>query len=273
MAVLSARRPSREALGEEDTDPGSSWKGLYRVGAVSAALYVLLIIVPVVLLNIAPQPPLSGGAAVLQYIASNKTVYIIELVSFVGLSLPAMIVFLALYAALKHLNSSYAALGALVGIASEVIALAYSSSPPSLHVGLVNLSDRYAALTTEAQRASLASAAEGLIAISNAVNSAGILTALGILIISLAMLMGVFSKGVAYLGIATGALGIVCETFRDVIGPGYYIYGLLLPTWFIAVGWKLYRLGSSSSHLGRTTLSGRGFSATRRFLGKSEEER
>ena len=238
METTSVRRSS----GEASASPDPSWRGLYRVGGVSAALYVVLIIIPLVLLNTTPLPPLSGGAAMLQYIASHKPVYIIELVSFVGLSLPAMVVFLALYVALKHLNKSYAALGALVGIASEVIALAYNSSPPSLNTGLLYLSDQYVAATTAAQRAAFATGAEGLIAVSNAVNAAGILTAMGILILSLVMLKGVFHKGVAYLGIATGAIGIISEALRPIIGPGYYIYGLLLPIWFVAVGWKLYRL-------------------------------
>jgi len=244
METLRVGRSSREAV----ASPDPSWRGLYRAGGVSAALYAVLIIVPLVLLNTMPQPPLSGGAATLQYIALHKPVYIIELVSFVGLSLPAMVVFLALYGALKHLNKSYAALGALVGIASEVIALAYNSSPPSLNGGLVYLSDHYVAATTAAQRAAFATAAESLIAVSNAVNAAGILTAISMLILSLVMLKGVFHKGVAYLGIVTGALGIVSEAFRDILGPGYYVYGLLLPIWFLAVGWKLSRLGSSSSH-------------------------
>ena len=231
METLRVGRSSREAV----ASPDPSWRGLYRAGGIAAALYVVLIIVPLVLLNTMPQPPLSGGAATLQYIASYKPVYIIELVSFVGLSLPAMVVFLALYGALKHLNKSYAALGALVGIASEVIALASNSSPPSLNGGLVYLSDHYVAATTAAQRAAFATAAEGLIAVSNTVNAAGILTAIS-------MLKGVFHKGVAYLGIVTGVLGIVSEAFRDILGPGYYVYGLLLPIWFLAVGWKLYRL-------------------------------
>jgi len=238
METTSVRR----SPGEASASPDPSWRGLYRVGGVSAALYVVLIIIPLVLLNTTPLPPLSGGAATLQYIASHKPVYIIELVSFVGLSLPAMVVFLALYVALKHLNKSFAALGAIVGVASEVIALAYNSSPPSLNTGLLYLSDQYVAATTAAQRAAFATGAEGLIAVSNAVNAAGILTAMGILILSLVMLKGVFHKGVAYLGIATGAIGIISETLRPIIGPGYYIYGLLLPIWFVAVGWKLYRL-------------------------------
>jgi hypothetical protein len=239
MNTLQVGRSS----GEAGAGPDPSWRSLYRAGGVLAALYVVLIIIPLVLLFTTPQPPSSGGAATLQYIASHKPVYIIELVSFVGLSLPAMVVFLALYVALKHLNKSYAAIGALVAIASEVIALAYNSSPQSLNVGLVYLSDEYMAATTAAQHAAFATAAEGLIAVTNAVSAAGILTALGILILSLVMLKGVFPKGVAYLGIVTGALGIVSEALRPIIGPGYIVYGLLLPIWFIAVGWKLYRLG------------------------------
>jgi len=244
METLRIERSSREAVAA----PDPSWRGLYRVGAVSAVLYVVLILIPLVLMFTTPQPPLAGGAATLQYIASHKLVYLIELVSFVWLSLPAIVVFLALSMALKHLNKSYATLGAIIGIASEVIALALNYSPQSLNTGLLDLSDQYVAATTAAQHTVLATAAESLIAMTNAVASAGILTALGILILSLVMFKGVFHKGVAYLGIVTGVLGIVSEALRPIIGPGFFVYGLLLPIWFLAVGWKLYRLGMSASH-------------------------
>ncbi|HET7478829.1 MAG TPA: DUF4386 family protein [Rubrobacteraceae bacterium] len=244
---MRAATGTSRSSGGAATGPDLSWRGLYRAGALSAVLYVVLIVVPVVLLFAAPQPPLSGGDEILRYIAENKAVYVIELVSFVGLSLPAIVVFLALYVALRHLDRSYAALGAVVGIASEIVALAYNSSPPSLNGGLLYLSDQYAAAATDAQRAALATAAEGLVAVSNAVNAAGILTAIGILIISLVMLKGAFPRGVAYLGIAAGAVGIVSEALRDMIGAGYFVYGLLLPSWFIAVGWTLFRLAGGGS--------------------------
>lgn len=32
------------------------------------------------------------------------------------------------------------------------------------------------------------------------------------------------------------------EALRPVIGPAYMIYGLLLPTWFALVGWRLFRI-------------------------------
>lgn len=244
MNTLQVGRSS----GETEASPDPSWRGLYRAGGVSAVLYVVLNIVAIVLLITTPPPPISGGAATLQYIASNKSVYIIELVLFVGPSVLAIVVFLALYMTLKHLNKSYAAIGAVVAIASEVVALAANSSPPSLNGGLVYLSDQYVAATTAAQCIAFATAAEGLIAVTNAVNAAGILFEIGILIISLVMLKGVFHKGIAYLGIVTGALGIISEALRPILGVGYIVFFVLEVIWLIAVGWKLYRLGSSSSH-------------------------
>jgi hypothetical protein len=70
-----------------------------------------------------------------------------------------------------------------------------------------------------------------------------VLTALGILLLSLCMLRGVFHRGVAILGIVTGGLGIVLEALRPYVGMLYAAYGLLLPAWFVAAGIKLSRLG------------------------------
>ena len=103
---------------------------------------MLLVLVPVVLVFVAPVPP-THGAALLEYIAAHKVVYLTELVCFVGLAVPALVVFSALAVALKDANKSIAAIGGLFGITSEVIALALGSSPQSLHGGLVVLSNAY----------------------------------------------------------------------------------------------------------------------------------
>jgi hypothetical protein len=226
-------RPAQTGLAVD-----ASWRRLYTAGAYCSFLYVLLVLVPLVLVFAAPSVPASGGAAVLRYIVSNKATYMTELVCFVGLSVPALVVFLAGAVALKHLDKSLAAIGALLGIASEIIALALGSSPQSLHGGLVVLADQYVS-AAGAQQASLATAAESLIASTNAVSAAGILTAAGILVLSIVMLKGVFHRAVAWIGIATGALGIVSEAFRPMIGMAYIVYGLLLPAWFVLVGVKL----------------------------------
>lgn len=218
-----------------------SWRRLYLAGAISALVFVVLVVVPVTLVFVAPVPP-TEGRAVLVYVAEHRLVYLTELVSFVGLGVPALVVFVSVAVALKDLDKSLAAIGGLFGVASEIIALALGSSPQSLHGGLVVLSDAYAAASTEAQRAGLVSAAEALIAATNAVSWAGILTAAGILVLSVVMWKGVFGRVVAVLGVVTGSLGILFEAFRPMVGAGYMLYGLLLPVWFLLVGWRLFRI-------------------------------
>jgi hypothetical protein len=242
METLKVERSS----GEAEASPDPSWSDLYRAGGVSAVLFVVLVLIAIVLVVVAPPPLNADGATTLQYVASHKVLYIIEQALWLAPSVFAMVVFLALFQALKHLNKSYAALGVLAGIVAWALTLAIPTTGGGAPV-LVYLSDQYMAATTAAQHTAFATAAEVFIAQNNITGAVGILTPVGILITSLVMLKGVFPKGTAYLGIVTGALGIVSEALRPILGPGYFVYGLLLPIWFLAVGWKLYRLGSRLS--------------------------
>ncbi|HJT58702.1 MAG TPA: DUF4386 family protein [Ktedonobacteraceae bacterium] len=237
MNTLQLRRSAAEI----EAAPDPSWRGLYRAGGVSAVLFVVLVLAAIVLVVVAPQPLSADGATTLQYIASHKVLYTIDQVLWLAPSVFAAVVFQALFQALKHLNKSYAALGALAGFVSWVLGLAIPTTGGGAPV-LVYLSDQYMTAATAAQHTAFATAAEVFIAGNNITYAVGILAPVGILILSLVMLKGVFPKGIAYLGIATGVLGIVSEALRPVIGPGYLVYGLLLPTWFLVVGWKLYWL-------------------------------
>lgn len=221
--------------------PDPTWGRLYRVGGWSALVYVLLVLVPVVLVVVAPLPP-TRGAALLEYVAAHRAVYLTELVSFVGLAVPAMVVFGAVAVAVAGVDKSVAAIGGLLGVASEVIALALGSSPQSLHGGLLVLGNAYQS-ADEADRAGLASAADALIAATNAVSWAGILTAAAILLLSWLMRTAPFFGPVlGTIGVIAGAAGIVSEALRPMIGASYMVYGLLLPTWFALVAWKLLHL-------------------------------
>jgi hypothetical protein len=229
-----------EHVGSRGPDP--TWGPLFTAGAWSALVYVLLVLLPVALVFAAPLPP-TEGAALLEYIAAHKVVYLTELVCFVGLAVPAVVVFSALAVALTGVNKSIAAIGGLFGISSEVIALALGSSPQSLHGGLVVLSNAYQTAGGDADRAALRGAAEALIAATNAVSWAGILTAAAILLLSWLMRQAAsFGPVVGVIGMVAGAVGIVAEALRPMIGPGYMLYGLLLPVWFALVGWKLLHL-------------------------------
>jgi hypothetical protein len=87
METLRVERAS----GEAEASPDPSWSGLYRAGGVSAVLFVVLTIVSFVLAFITPQPQSSGGSlmlpggvATLQYIASNRSVFILDQILLCG---------------------------------------------------------------------------------------------------------------------------------------------------------------------------------------------
>lgn len=101
-------------------------------------------------------------------------------------------------------------------------------------------------IAAHAERAGLVSAAEALIAATNAVSWAGILTAASILVLSMVMWPGRWGQALAIVGVAAGAIGVVSEGLRPLIGPAHLVYGLLLPIWFAWVGWKLFHVSASA---------------------------
>ncbi|HUX40055.1 MAG TPA: DUF4386 family protein [Rectinemataceae bacterium] len=223
---------------------GPSFQLLFRIGAIAAFAFMLFTLVPLVLMITQPLPPYGGGAALLDFIAAHPILYITELVCFTGLSIPAIVFFLALGVALWPSGRDLALLGAVVGIGSEIAALAFASSPPSLNGGLLGLSAQYQA-ASEGLRPSIASAAGALQAYANGFTLIGVLTALGIFILSIPMLKSGFPRWVSILGLITGGSGMILEATRDLVGPFYALYGILLLVWPLGIGLGLLRLSMS----------------------------
>jgi hypothetical protein len=222
-------------------DPG--WAPLYRVGGISAGLFVALLVAATLVFVVTPPPPTTGGAATLDFIATHRTLYLVHQQLWLVPGVFAAVAYLAMYPALKPLHPSLASLGCAIG----GIAWALTLAMPTTSTGapaLVYLSDQYAAATSDpANRTAFVAAAEGLIAINRTPTAVGLLTAVAMLIVSLVMLRGIFPRWVAYLGISAGLLGVGSEALRPVVEGGYGVYGVLLLVWTGAVGWRLYRLG------------------------------
>jgi len=241
-ATQAGKKP--DELSATGTSSDTRLRPLYKAGAWSAMVFVVLVFIPLFLVFSTPVVPAGDGRAILEYIIAHPVSYIVQLVSFVGLSLPAIVVFAALGPALFPRAPSTAILGGLLGIASEIVALAVLSSPQSLHAGLVVLAVDYAKADALV-RPSLEAASLALAASANTVTPAGIMTALAILLLSLAMRRGDFPRSLAIFGIVTGVLGIFSEALRPLVGPAYIVYGLCLPFWFFFVGLRLFRLARS----------------------------
>ncbi len=222
-------------------EPDRSWRTLYRIGGMAALLATLAYVIATAIYFVVPPPPEEGGGAILDYIAAHRTVYIVEQALWLAPSVLLTVAFLALAIVLKDLNKNYAAIGGVLGVASWVLTLVYPATGGGAPA-LIYLSDRYIATGDSAQRAAFAAAAEVFVAQNIIPTAVGILEPVSILILALVMLRGIFHRGVAYLGIATGAIGVFSEALRPMLGLGYLVYGLLLFAWFIAIGWSLFRL-------------------------------
>ena len=228
--------------------PDPSWHLLYRIGGISAWIFVAMLVSAIVIAIATPALPTEGGAATLSYIGAHRTLYIAYQQLWLVPGVFAMVTYLALYPALKHLDKSLAALGAVVGGSAWALTLAIPTTTTGAPA-LVYLSEQFMATADPARRVAFATAAETLIAQNRTTVVVGPLTTVGLLIVSIVMLKGVFPKAVAYLGVAAGILGISAEALRMVFEGFYGIVGVLPLIWMGAVGWNLYRLGRSSARL------------------------
>ncbi|HET7476262.1 MAG TPA: DUF4386 domain-containing protein [Dermatophilaceae bacterium] len=228
--------------------PDPTWRLLYRIGGVCAWLFVGMLVTAIVLAITTPAPPTTDGGATLTYIAAHRILYIVHQQLWLVPGAFATVTYLALYPALKHLDRSVAALGAVVGGTAYALSLAIPTTTTGAPA-LVYLSDQFMATADPARRAVFTTAAETLIAQNRTAVVVGPLTTVGLLIVSMVMLKGVFPRAVAYLGIAVGVLGIASEALRFVFEGAYGVYGVLLLVWMGAVGSTLVRLGRRSQPL------------------------
>ncbi len=219
----------------------TGWGPLYRAGAVAAAAAVLLYVVGFVVAFAAPTAATSGGAALLQDVTDHRTVYIVRQLVWLLPSLLLMVVFLALVIAVRGHGRALAAVAGMVAVSSWAISFAWPTTGDG-SLAMVVLSDRYAAATTDAARASYVAGAELLSALNNVPAAIGVLETLGILLVAVVMLRGTFGRGLAMLGVVTGAVGIVSEILRPVMGAAYAGYGVLLFVWLTWVAAALWRL-------------------------------
>lgn len=206
-----------------------------------SGLAVLLYAAALVIVAITTARPTSGGVRMLEYVDAHRTIYIVRQLLWSAPSLLLMVVFLALAVALRPLGKAFAAIAGLIGITSWAVSLAWPTTGDGSLV-MVLLADQYVVAGTVTERAPFVAAAEVLIALNDVPTVIGVLQALGILLISLLMLRGIFNRGLAWLGVATGAIGIVSEALRPVLGAAYWLYGLLLFAWLAWIALALWRL-------------------------------
>jgi len=232
----------QKILDNVTANPEPSWNGLYKAGGICAILYVLFaLLVPFFMfIDNTELSHMVLGSEILNLITENGIGWWVLLQTFVlGSSFFAIIAFVALYVALKDIDKVKGLIGSATAVVIHILFIAYF--PVMLALGFLAKAYPDAA---EGQRQSFESAAEALLAINNAFNPLyESVFAVSILILSLAMLKGVFDRWVAYLGILTCIAACVALALFPLISIGYFWWWLFFMIWFVAVGLKLYKIG------------------------------
>lgn len=220
---------------------GSAWKSVYSTGAAAAVLSAVFFPIQIAAIVISPPPGTVTGWFTLLHDRPLMGLLNLDLLLICDQVL-AMLVFLALYVALKRLHESAMAVGTLLAMASAVLFIAANPA-----VGMLSLSSQYAAAGSEAQRAVIAAAGQGLLATwqGSAFQTSYILGSIASIIISMVMLRSdLFHKPAAIMGILANTLAL--GLYVPVIGTAISIFSVVfLWIWYLMIAIPLFRLGKT----------------------------
>jgi hypothetical protein len=236
---------SQKSVNEPHTKMAdSAWKLLYRIGAVAALIIVVLIVIEIPILIAWPPP-----STVIGYFTLFQNNWLLGLLNldllFMLSNALLILMYLALYAALRRASPSFMAIALTLGLVGIA---AYFASNTALE--LLSLSNQYAAATTGAQRSTFLAAGQAMLAIyqGTAFDVYYVLNAVATLIISVVMLRStLFSKVTASMGIVTGVLMLVPSTVGTI---GLYLSLLsLVPfvIWSVMIARRLFMLAQGGS--------------------------
>lgn len=189
------------SLWGETMTKDSDWQGIYKPGAVAFVIAGILFFV-----GIPFAFAQESGAGDLAAVAAQSLPFVMTALAYGAADLFLIPAIITLYVALR---SSHKPLMA-VATGYLVVAITLDLTSNMMGLSVVGLSGEFATATTDAQRAAYTAAADGLIGFRNV---AGVLdnSLWGVyaLLVGWVMLQGQFGRGIAYLGIVSGILGIV----------------------------------------------------------------
>ena len=224
-----------------------SFKPLYRAGAVAAFATVAITVFQIVAGILWPPPDFaptaSAATRILEMAHADPVLTFLKLDGLMVLDyLLLIVVYLALYAALKRTSPSLM----LPGTALALVAITlYLGTNPA--VTMLVLAGQYATAGSDAAASGIVPAAQAVL-----VNFQGtaflvhyvVMGIAGMLVASAMLRGGVFSRATGIAGLLQGAMMLVPVTF-GMVGL-IFALGSLVPfiVWFILVGKRLWRLAA-----------------------------
>ena len=234
-------KPSRQMaqiIGGETTDP--RWKGLYK--ASGAAVLVSVALIPIQIIIFIAWPPPSTVEGFFTVFQNNWLLGLLSLdLLYIANNVLMILIYLALYAALKRDSESSMAIALALGLVGIA---AYFASNTAFE--MLSLSNQYAAATTEAQSTMLLGAGQAMLEIYKGTAFAVyyVLNAAALLIFAVVMLRSnIFSKVTAYIGILAGVLMIIPST-AGTLGL-YFALASLVPwaIFSVLIARRFFQLG------------------------------
>ena len=223
----------------------TEWAWLYRLGAISAVLTVLLIPVAIIAHVLWPPPPWAPGAADewFAYIQANPIAGLLnlDLAMEIGLVLPIPL-YLVLFVALRRVSPSGMAIATAIAVLGTVVRLASNTA-----IEMLVFSQAHAAAVTDSQRAMYLAAGEAALSAyyGTAFQVSYVVGYVAYIAIGAVMLRGAaFGKATAYLGILTGVVGF--GFYLPTIGLCLSVFVvLLIGVWNALVARRLWQLARS----------------------------
>jgi hypothetical protein len=236
-------------LSGNTVDADTKW--LYQVGGISAFVLGMGYFIIIALYISAGGPPLGSDIGTrLIYLAEHSTAWW----GIVSLSVLTDLLYIpitfALYFALKGINRNMMLLGTACILLFVVLELGISWMNYAV---LLDLGSSYVAAVNDAQREVIVMTASYPFAVLDSHHLLGVytilLTGIGIFMIGLVMLKGVFSKITAWLALISSSLtiiSIVGTPFVSGLWVTIIIGSFLIAVWVFLVAHTLYRLGTQS---------------------------
>ncbi len=228
--------------------------GLYKPGGIAAlicaGMYFVTMAIYIPAYQVAPPP-----ATVLEWFTLFQANALTGLF-FLGLADVIISILwcplsLALYTILKQSNHAWATIATAFVFVGVATFLATNTAWAMLY-----LSNQYAVTTTEAQRSTLLSAGQALVAVAEGARMLPLISLAGMILSILMLRHKMFSKATAWTGILGLGLLAISGLFAGyatagpttaitsiIVGVTYAGGGLLSLAWYIVIGLKLLRLG------------------------------
>jgi hypothetical protein len=217
----------------DERDAGTLWAGGVSALALGAAYLVIFPLYAHV------GPPPATAEAWMAYLTGRTTVWW----AILWLSVLTDILFvpfaLSLYAALKHVHRAAMRIAVGLMLLFVVLDLAVTWSH---YAALLTIQPRFAAAATDAQRSEYLAAAtyaSAVLASPLEIVYAIVVLSVGILIVGVAMWRGSFGAAAAWLGVATGVLGIGAVSAS---APVIILNAVAATLWILVSGIALCRL-------------------------------